>query len=163
MKPFTRGIDLFLSANQVTSSKISQSAFCMMANFGEHNSNLAQESAEPSVQRQFQLYCQASGLLTSVYCHWLSFFSSLRWIFFCLWDRLICQIFLHRSPPNDNIEKGPWKRMQCGFDFWRSQSTDIFILLYFVPFFDIWSWQIHRFIAEPWMIFRGHRCFKKLL
>jgi len=146
MKPFTRGIDLFLSANQVTSSKISQSAFCMMANFGEHNSNLAQESAEPSVQRQFQFFCQASGLLTSVYCHWLSFFSSLRWIFFGflrsanLPNFSLPQTFLWCSPPYDNIEKGPWKRMPCGFNFWRSQSTDIFILLYFVPFCDILSW-----------------------
>ena len=145
MKPFTRGIDLFLLQIKLRARRYRSLRFAwwlILANI-------------ILIWRRNQLNNQSKGNFSFIVKHlvfWLQFIATgYRFFLFALdFFRSLRsanlpnfsspQTFLWCSPPNDNIEKGPWKRMQCGFDFWRSQSTDIFILLYFVPFCDIWSW-----------------------
>ena len=120
---------------------------------------------------QFQLYCQASGLLTSVYCRWLSFFSSLCWIFFGLWDRLICWIFLYRRRFFGAVHLTTTLRRVhgkgCHVDLiFGALNQRIFLFCCTLSHFAKFeAGQIHRFKAQPWMIFRGHRigCLKRLL
>ena len=146
MKPFTRGLDFFLSVNQVTCSKISQflrfAWQLILANiiliWHRNQLNHQSQGNFSFIVKHlvFRLQFIATGYRFFPFC--VGFFRSVTSAI--LPNFSSSQTYLWCSPPNDNIEKGPWKRMICGFDFWRSPSTDIFILLYFVPFSDIWSW-----------------------